>query len=668
MQVKDLQIKTWTKYSIILGSLLLAALIITSPLGLAGDNFILDLYFLARGARSTPTEAVVVAIDEQSFAAIDHAWPWPREIHAKLLDKLSEAGARLTVFDVLFADHTDQVNDHFFAVALARHPEALLAASVAVEDDQTFLQQMIIRPSPGLNVSLKRQGIVNLSADADGFIRKYPLFYNTFPSLSLLAASRFTRRDIADFPAETKYLNLYGPSRTIKTISYYQALDYENCLPKEFFRNKLVFIGFSIKNKLDSKNIASDHYPVSFTRLTNEYMAGVELQATAACNLVNNSFLKVPSFTTIFSSGLVVAFIFGFLFFSCRPLTNIFFLVFATVTIALASLLLFIKFSFFLSPLPLLLPIFLVYGATSLTHYWKTSREKNFIRQVFSAYLAPSVVNQLLENHERLQLGGETVDASVLFTDFANFTPYAERVPSTVLISILNQYLGTYSDIVMQEKGMIVQYVGDALMATWGAPVSQKEHAVMCCRAALKISRATDELAERQDISEYGALRIRIGINSGSMIAGNVGGEKHQNYSILGNAVNLASRLEGLNKIYGTQIIIGHKTAEHVAPFFALRELDLVRVKGKTKVERIFELQCLLEDLLTAKKAQNKHFAIALQLYRKRDWDAAYQQFSQALLFDPADKSTQTMMQRCKIYTISPPPSGWHGILIMKNK
>jgi len=311
---------------------------------------------------------------------------------------------------------------------------------------------------------------------------------------------------------------------------------------------------------------------------------------------------------------------------------------------------------------------FNAYLPSPVFHYFAEVREKRFIHKTFDSYLNPSVVKALAERPEMLRPGGKRVQGSVLFLDVADFTTLSENYPPEVLIQIINRFLGTMAEIVMRNEGMIDKFIGDAVMAAWGAPLQQPDHALRACRAALEMEVAMVDIAAREEQLTGARLQARIGINSGEMLAGNVGGTRRFDYSVYGNEVNTASRIEGVNKLYGTHLMIGENTARVVADQFVLREVDRVLLKGKHVPIDIFELQAPVTTRDDERERCNALYAKALENYRQQQWHEALQLFQQAAEAWPGDGPSSSLAERCREYLHTPPPADWDGAFVVLTK
>ena len=274
--------------------------------------------------------------------------------------------------------------------------------------------------------------------------------------------------------------------------------------------------------------------------------------------------------------------------------------------------------------------------------------------RIFQSYLAPAVVREVVRHPDLLRLGGERRELTVLFSDIAGFSRYAENLPPEEVAHFLNTYLGTMSKIVTEHAGTLDKYVGDAVMAFWGAPLPQPNHALLACRAALEArdrARSTTENGGRA-----AALHTRFGINTGVMVVGNLGSEQRFDYTVIGDSVNLASRLEGTNKVFGTDIIVGARTREEVREILVLRELDRLRVQGRRQPEIVYEVIGELGSITPQVEDLLGGFAEGLAAYRGRDFESARRFFAAALAAVPADGPAQVYARRCGEFLDAPPP------------
>jgi len=289
---------------------------------------------------------------------------------------------------------------------------------------------------------------------------------------------------------------------------------------------------------------------------------------------------------------------------------------------------------------------------------------------MFSRYINEEIILQLEHNPDQIKLGGAEIDATVLYTDIYNFTTISENKTPTELVEELNKYFETLVEIVFNYSGLLDKYTGDGIMALFGAPLYRSDHASLACHAAIAHKQYRNKLKQKKNLTmtEQLHLKTRTGINSGKLIAGNIGSERRMDYTAIGDTVNLAARLEGVNKIYETNIIISEFTFEHVKEEFLCRELDSLRVKGRSQPTRIFEIISSFERLENKDKPEwIILYEEALSWYRKGDWQRAGRIFEE-LAEDPVnDTASAVLLKRC-MYLMEFPPAKWDGILTLEVK
>jgi adenylate cyclase len=296
-------------------------------------------------------------------------------------------------------------------------------------------------------------------------------------------------------------------------------------------------------------------------------------------------------------------------------------------------------------------------------YYVIEQRERRKIQETFKQYLTPAVMENMLKNPQRLHLGGEERILTVLFCDLEGFTSYCERFTPGELVDTLSEYYDRMTEQVFESQGTLMEYTGDELMAMFGAPVEQSDHARRACAAALAMRDRRRALSEQWALIGRQPLRARTGINTGMMLVGNLGSRYRFKYGVLGDSVNLGSRIEGLNKTYRTEILIGEGTAELLDGAFHLREIDMVRATGKKQAVRVYELLAASDTHLTLEEQQlAAMYAAGLQAYREQRWDAALDLFGQCLAIRAGDGPAQTMADRCRIFRAAAPKKDWDGV------
>ncbi len=300
-----------------------------------------------------------------------------------------------------------------------------------------------------------------------------------------------------------------------------------------------------------------------------------------------------------------------------------------------------------------------------------TIREKSFLRSAFSRYLSPAVINEIINDPSKLNLGGEKREMTAIFTDIRGFSTIAEQLDPADLVNLLNLYLTEMSNIVLEHRGTIDKYEGDAIIAFFGAPIHMSDHAALACRTAIRMKQA--ETAINEKIRDSGAVHLplftRIGINTGDMIVGNMGTPNKMDYTIMGNAVNLAARLEGVNKQYNTRgILLSEHTRSRLGDEFVVRRLDRVRVVGVSTPLRIYELTAFVAEATESELEYVDAWERAMDLYERKDFDSARREFASLAGSDPADGVAALYVERCDGFRANPPDGDWDGVFNLTRK
>lgn len=311
--------------------------------------------------------------------------------------------------------------------------------------------------------------------------------------------------------------------------------------------------------------------------------------------------------------------------------------------------------------------VFVNFITLTFYKYFTEERKKRELKGTFEKYVSPAIVAEVLSDPSNIELGGKKMELTVMFSDVRGFTTISEKLDPRALSDLLNSYLTPMTDLVFTHKGTLDKYMGDAIMAFWGAPIHFKDHAKHACRCALAMLVKLKELQAAYKAKGLPEIDIGIGLNTGEMSVGNMGSETVRSYTVMGDAVNLGSRLEGINKQYGTRIIISEFTREAIKDSFVTREVDWVRVKGKAQPVRIFEL--VAEGHVPEKTATLlRLFDEGFRRYHEKEFEKAIEAFTQALHAQPDDACSQLYLERCQDYLAEPPPADWDGVYNMKSK
>lgn len=623
-----------------------------------------DLLFEVRGPLEQPHDIVIVAIDEASFGVLGLRWPWPRSIHAELIRNLKEAGARLIAFDIVFPEESDGEDDRVFAEMIERAGNVILASTQEVISDVAYTQEIWVEPIQVLSKKALGVGLAKLPRDDDGFIRRGTLRIKGRESLSCKVAS-LIKGDMKGNEEEI-LINFVGPPRTgIKTVSYYQALDYKNSLPKDTFKDKIVLVGLSLSESPDPTTSIPDSFPTPFFLSSGLTMAGVEIHANFINTLLRDSTVEGVGIVGKYVIFIMLAIIAATITYKLKPLTGM-----VVNLIGLAIYLTIVLWIFksahiwlpAATPIAGLLTVLITGNGVK---YFVEEREKRMIRRVFQQYMHPTLVEEVTKNPEALNLGGEEYAGTILFTDLAGFTSISEKMTPHELVSFFNEYFTLMLEEIFEHRGVLDKLIGDAIMAFWGIPIRTTTHAFDACLAALSMQQRMEPFNKQWMEKGFPNLFMRIGINTGVMVAGNMGSRQLFNYTVMGDTVNLGSRLEGANKIYGTSIMISEPTYEEVKDRMETRELDLLAVKGKEKPIAVYELIGLKGDNVVNNlklKEMLQHYRDGLRFYKDMHWDRAIDQFKKSLELFPAEGPSKLYIDRCQAFQLNPPPPDWDRV------
>lgn len=519
-------------------------------------------------------------------------------------------------------------------------------------------------------------GYFSLRSDRDGVIRWMPLIIqggeDFFPPLSVVCAWHYLgkppltvqvdrhgidgiRMGAQRIPTDENgrlLVNYLGPPRTFPYISISDIL--HNKLPRGTFTDKIVLVGA----------IATGTYDMRSTPLSTVF-PGAEIHATVIDNILTQNFVTKPAWTKIFDVFAIL--ILGALTGMVLPRIGALKSLGLTIGLFIAYLgmahWVFVYTGLWLNVVYPLLALMATYTVVTVYRYMTEERERYKVKRTFQHYVTPAVIEEMLKDPSRLKLGGEEKVLTVLFSDLQGFTSHSERYPPHEVIELLNEYYTRMTAQVFVYEGMIEAYTGDEMMAIFGAPIAQSDHAVRACATALAMREQRQILRDEWLKIGRPPLHARTGINSGLMVVGNMGSEYRFFYGAIGDHVNLGSRLEGLNKFYGTEILLGENTAQLVEQSFLLREIDLVRVVGREQAVRVYELLGWADTALPA--AQEKAFrnyADGLAAYRQRRWHEACELFAASLALWQSDGPSRTMVERCQRYQQIPPPEDWGGV------
>lgn len=666
--------------------------------------------------RVAAEDVVIIDIDDYSIEQLGRAQSWPRSYDARVINYIASGHPKAIAVDFLYTE-SDSIGSGYREKMLAEGMENVDAVANALRSDDELAQAIdsagcvylsffdddakamdslntqsysglrmiqgdeaslsdikhwnhpVLPIQPFAHAARSVGGIV-VPTTYDGTVRHYQLVQRmpketqssavvgNFPLYMMLDAKGIPIEDVTISSGGVMHhdsllvplksdgtfrLNWLGSEEKIRYISYYKVWD--ELMPAEFFEGKYVFLGASASGLQDLKTVPSK----------DDKMPGVEVHATAFLNLMNGAFLNEPSPNQVRLVYYLLAVAMILFFLLLRPLFGV-----------LAAFILYFvyRFAFELWLLPgkqMIIPIatlmtltLVCYVASVLYSYFIRERRTRFLKTAFSSYVSPEIVDRISEDSEGLQLGGQKKELTVLFSDIRDFTYISERFDSQQTVAFLNHYLSSMSEVIFRHQGTIDKFIGDAIMAIFGAPVPQKNHAEKACLVAQGMVKELDQVNEENIKLNFPKVAIGIGINTGDMTIGNIGSHKRFDYTVIGDAVNLGARLEGLTKFFDVQIIVSEYTRAAVDnPSLCFRELGNVVVKGKELPVKIFQLIAMPESMAYVSQWLSK-WEDAFRFMEKKQLAEAIACLKACQALNQDDLATYYYIKSCEAYLETP--------------
>ena len=663
-----------------------------SLLGLLGTTRarVGDLLFAVRpaaAARST----VIVGIDQKSYQALlpEHGplSAWPRTLYAQALDALAAAGPRVIAFAIFF--DASRPEDAQLAEAMRRAGRVIVPVvaqgprgfdprpGVAQEFDD------FVRPAATVRRGAFDEGLANITTGRDSVVRSLPLLLRArgedVPSLALTIVAHYTRRNVVLDGApdesfvraagraipvgehDTMRINFLGPPSGPEDGGPFRIISFADVLAGRFdpalVRDRIVLLGPTIRGV--------DEHATPTTGDTR--MWGVEILGNAVETVLHQRFLVPASRpVTVLLVGLM-ALVAALVVATWRPLA-------AGLTV-MTGLALYVTMAAVLFDSGLVLDLIyppaallISFAAALASRLVLEQTEQRIVREAMGRYLSPAVSQWVLADPDRLRLGGETREMTVLFNDLRQFTTLAHALPPPTLVTLLNIYRAEMADVVFRNDGVLAQYAGDAVEAFWNAPMDQPDHARRACETALDMVAALERLRPMFAARGWTRLDLGIGVNTGRMVVGNMGSKDRLIYTAVGDPVNVAARLEGLSKEYGVHVVVGEATVAAAPEAFVYRFLDLVAVKGRAEPLRCYEVVARAGALAPEARERLARYQDAIDCYRSRRWEEALRRLDALDREMPGDGPVGLYRRRARALLAAPPPDDWDGVFVAETK
>ncbi|MES0489880.1 MAG: adenylate/guanylate cyclase domain-containing protein [Leptospirales bacterium] len=556
---------------------------------------------LSSGSDAVKAEApiLIAAIDDPSFEAINIRWPWPRQIFAEAIHNLNAAGAKVIALDIMLGDagynkrEDIALRDAFLGLRNSgKSASIVLPSKIEVRETEEYTMDYIDMPLDMFRRHADSTGYVNLPIDQDGYVRRvYPFNFslNTGSgrpeqAFSVAVLSAYSQSDFvkssSGFENSSFKIPLtrskpmaiqYAPPGSFETVSFYRLL--EKPLDPAIYKDRIILIGAFFKESHDQL----------LTPLENSYgLYGIEVHANIINTIYTQNFLTSSPSWFNFVLLIFIIITASFALSHLRPTAGIITMLTGVFGYNLIVILLYLKWNFILAMVDPSLAIMFSWVGAMVFNFGVVDKEKRQMRSMFSRYVAPEVVDKILKSGSDLSLGGQTREVVIFFSDICGFTALSEKLQPAEVVEMLNVYFTEMTDVIFKYHGTFNKYIGDAIMAFYGAPVEMEDCSEKAVRACLEMRKKLQELNEKRASENLPAIKIGMGLHKGEALVGNIGSVKQMEYTIIGDAVNVSSRIEGLTRDLKTDFLISEEIYRDTKDLIDVKTHEPVFVKGKT--------------------------------------------------------------------------------------
>ena len=652
--------------------------LLLSPMGKGLRDWSYDLPFLLR-APNSHNDVVIVGLDDGIYKALDQdRCTFDRSLHGRLVKRLNEQGAKLVVFDIVFLDplRSNTNGTAQFAAAMLERSNVVLAAQYLVTLDSGARKQQVLKPTAeSLCISAVAVGLARVDRDTDFSARLLDAGIEKYASLGWRAAE-LVDADVKKHPErrlDERWLNYYSAT-PFQTVSYLEALTNKALSQGFSFSNKVVFVGetHGVAGYVGEQK-EEFHYP--WTWRTGAFFDGVQVHALTFSNLVNHDWLRrLPVALEVLAIALIGAML-GYGLSLLRPLTATVAAIVFCVFFGGAAYLMFARLNIWFPWLIVVAAqIPMTLGWAYVVDSIRTYVERQLLETSMELYLSPRQVKEILKQPDLLKPGTTQKTISILFSDIANFSKASEMLQPSDLAKLLNDYYEVAIAAVHKTDGTVMNIIGDAIFAIWNAPQEQKDHQKLACEAAVLLNQRVVQFNAGNNLVP---LRTRIGLHTGIACVGNIGSTTHFDYAAIGENVNMASRLEGLNKILKTNILATREIQSALDNDVVSRRVGYFRFKGLVQINEVHELIGPAQ-VEAESRAWREAFADALACLKSRQWDKAEERFRRTLKLrpkpvhaaddDPPDGPSDFYLKLIPEFKKNPPAPEWLGEVDLREK
>jgi adenylate cyclase len=648
---------------------------------------------------------ILVQIDQQSLEALSQqgiTWPWPRQIYVPIVEYLSEADA--VFLDMFFTEPSSygQEDDTLFAEAVKKAGNVYLPIFLSQQEkpltveEEAFIRRIaipdkiftalryhsVITPIDDLKIAIHGAGNVMIKPDEDGVYRRVPLLFQLnqyliphfvlgyliekgriqlVPQASVGSKVLYVQDELLPIRDGRLLLRFYRDKAPFETFSAVEVLQWylnlkaskPSAREKGYFKDKIVLIGATTAGLYDLKPTA-----------TSSVSTGIFIHATALDNILQRNFIKPADSLFVLAGMFLICFFMSWAVLRSYSLFVNLSIFFVSLFLVLLGLAVLFKMAVYMEIVPIVISLLVSFILVTTYSYATEGKQRLFYRKTFLQYMDRTVANYLLNNPDLIKPGGQLRRVTVFFADIAGFTTMSETMPPDKLAMQLHRVLNALTEVIIENYGVIDKYIGDCVMAFWGAPVTTHQDEIHACRAAIRCLEILNEINPSFRAKGLPEISFRIGLHSGDATAGNIGSDRLFNYTVIGDTVNLASRLESANKFFRTKILISEETYKKTEGQFFVRELGLIEVKGKTVPIKIFELIGREENISPDQRQKVLDFHQGLAFYKDQKWQEAWEVFNQLLRKYPEDVLVEYYKKQCEKYVNAKLPltEGWNVI------
>ena len=563
------------------------------------ELFARDVMFQIRGPLDTPQTVALVAIDDASFTQNGLQWPWPRDYLAKIIDNISAGHPKVIAMDILFYEATTADKDQALADAISRAGNVVLVNDISTEVRSGVTIRQLNRPIPVIDQAVAALGLTNFPRDPDGEVRRLLAFqshngellyawsmqvarlYYGADSFNVISANQL---DIGSHtvPLKNQYLlvDYQGPAGSVPYYSAYQVAD--GLVDSKLFEDKVVILGATSSS-------LHDEYPTPYA--SEPPMPGAEINAQAIDAVLQGRFLHPTSDIINVVLAVLAALIGTALTLRLKPIPGLAAVIALIALYGIASAVIFINTRMQMPITGPVLALGLTFVTSTSIQLYEEQRQRARVRGLFERYVSPAAIDQMLGKADIDALSGDRREMTILFSDIRGFTSLSEKLAPDEVVRILNEYLEAMTEIIFKHHGTVDKFEGDAILAIWNAPLLVEDHPSDAVRCAIEMAQRLSEMGEKWAATGQNVLRNGIGINTGMCFVGNIGSVRRMDYTVIGDTVNLASRLEALTKEVGVQILFAESTAEKLPPEIRTKYVTTAQVKGRTQGVRVYTVE-----------------------------------------------------------------------------